>query len=49
MRYLPKDDRSPRELWDTSPWYEKLGMSLLIGIQVLPIFLGILQLVGIIR
>lgn len=49
MRYLPKDHRSPRELWDASDWYEKLGMGLLIGIQALPILIGALQLIGLIR
>jgi hypothetical protein len=36
MRYLPKDTRSPRELWDASDWYEKLWMLIFLGLHVLP-------------
>jgi hypothetical protein len=39
MRHRP----TPRELWDASPWYEKLGMSLFLGIHALPFVLGLLQ------
>lgn len=42
------DHRSPWELWCSVPWYEQLGMSLFLGIHVLPFLLGFLQVLGMI-
>ena len=48
MRYLPKDHRTTKEIWDSVPLFEKIAGIIFFGAPLLPIPLGILQFLGII-
>jgi hypothetical protein len=49
MRYLPKDTRTTKEIWDSVPWFEKIAGIVFFSIPLLPIPLGILHFLGLIH
>ena len=48
MQSMSKDELTFWQIWCKADWCEKLGILVVIGIPVSPIFVGILQFIGIV-
>jgi len=40
---MKDDHRSPRGIWNACPWYDKLGMTVFLGIHALAVIAAVID------